>query len=163
MVCLMREWIGLSRTMQLGIVDDSFEWRILRASGWPCPQTNSDPNRPSFEKYPDQGPYTGLGPPFWWTSFPSSRIANIVHDASASDLIPGLNKAIQYNAGLVFITGSTGSNPYGQLLLGPGGRRAQGGPRAFEPGGGGNLRAGRDRRPGYQASGPSRAGLSEAF
>src|SRR5439155_22759257 len=79
------------------------------------PQSNSDPNGASFDKYPNQGPYQGLGPPFWWTSFPSSRIVNLVHSAPESDLTADINKVIQLNAGSVFITDKTLPNPYDQL------------------------------------------------
>jgi hypothetical protein len=71
------------------------------------PNTAPAPGAPGFDAYP-----YGVT---WFQSYPSSRFANIVHDAPASALLADLSKAVQFNAGSVFITDGTGGNPYGQL------------------------------------------------
>jgi hypothetical protein len=62
----------------------------------------------SFKSYP-----FGLN---WFQSFPSSRFSNIIHDVpTASGMQADLTRAVQLNAGSVFITDGSGGNPYSQL------------------------------------------------
>jgi hypothetical protein len=78
------------------------------------PLTNPDPNGPSFQAYPNSGPYAGLSP--WFLKQPASKIANVVFDVpTAGDMRSALNKAVQNNAGYVYFTDQTLPNPYGTL------------------------------------------------
>ena len=79
------------------------------------PHTAPTPGAAGFDAYP-----YGLN---WFQSFPSNRISNIVHDvpadsgnpAQSSAMVADLSKAIQLNAGSVYLTDGTGSNPYSAL------------------------------------------------
>ena len=43
------------------------------------------------------------------------RLSKIIYDAPLSALDPDIEKALQYNAGYVYVTDQTSPNPYGQL------------------------------------------------
>jgi len=81
-----------------------------------------------------EGPHLAPGPfdagfnnyPYgqdWFQNYPRERFANIIFDVPAdtgnlgqsSAMLADLNKAIQNNAGSVFITDGTGGNPYDHL------------------------------------------------
>jgi hypothetical protein len=66
------------------------------------------PGDPGFNNYP-----YGLN---WFQSYPSSRFANVIFDVpTASDMLADLSRAVQLNAGYVYITDQTLPNPYSQL------------------------------------------------
>jgi hypothetical protein len=63
---------------------------------------------PGFNNYP-----YGLN---WFQSYPRDRFANVIYDVpTASDMLADLKKAVQLNAGYVYITDQTLPNPYSQL------------------------------------------------
>jgi PEP-CTERM motif len=63
---------------------------------------------PGFDNYP-----YGLN---WYQSDPSSRFANVIFNVpTASDMVANLNRAVELNAGYVYITDQTLPNPYAQL------------------------------------------------
>jgi PEP-CTERM motif len=52
----------------------------------------------------------------WFQSYPRDRFANVIYDVpTASDMLADLKKAVQLNAGYVYITDQTLPNPYSQL------------------------------------------------
>ena len=59
----------------------------------------------------------------WFQSYPSNRFSNIIYDVPAnagdpsqsSAMLADLSKAVQLNAGYVYITDQSGGNPYSQL------------------------------------------------
>jgi hypothetical protein len=65
------------------------------------------PGTPAFNNYP-----FGLN---WYQSYPSDDFSNIIYDAPLSALDPDIEKALQYNAGYVYVTDQTPPNPYCQL------------------------------------------------
>jgi hypothetical protein len=79
------------------------------------PNKAPSPGAAGFDAYP-----YGLN---WFQSFPSNRFSNIVFDVLADAGSPGtssamladLGKAIQFNAGSVYITDQNLPNPYAQL------------------------------------------------
>jgi hypothetical protein len=75
------------------------------------PNTAPNPGDPGFNNYP----YPGTGLTEWWQNYPSSRFANIIHDAPASSLLSDMSKAQGLNAGSIFVTDGTGGNPYNGL------------------------------------------------
>lgn len=78
------------------------------------PFANSDPNGPSFQSFPNEGPYAGLTE--WWMSLASSRVAYLVYaDTRELSLLLSVIKAVAYNAGYLFITDGQGANPWGGL------------------------------------------------
>jgi hypothetical protein len=80
------------------------------------PNTAPGPFDPGFDNYP-------YGLPQWFRDFPSSRIANIIHDVPADSgdpthsaaMLSDLSKAQGLNAGSIFVTDGTGGNPYDHL------------------------------------------------
>ncbi len=79
------------------------------------PNTAPSPGAPGFNDYP-----YGVN---WFQSEPSNRFANTIFDVPAnagnplqsSTMLADLSKALQLNAGNVYITGQTLPNPYSQL------------------------------------------------
>jgi hypothetical protein len=66
------------------------------------------PGDPGFNNYP-----YGLN---WFQSYPSDRFSNVIFDVpTASDMSADLSRAVQLNAGYVYITDQTLPNPYAQL------------------------------------------------
>ncbi len=73
------------------------------------------PGAPGFDAYP-----YGLN---WFLNYPSNRFSNIVFDVPAdagnpsgsSAMLADLSKAVQLNAGYVYVTDQTLPNPYAQL------------------------------------------------
>ena len=51
----------------------------------------------------------------WFQSYPRDRFSSIIHDAPSSALSADIIGAEQLNAGDVYVTDGTGTNPYGQL------------------------------------------------
>jgi hypothetical protein len=63
---------------------------------------------PGFNNYP-----SGQN---WFQSYPSDRFSNTIYDApTTSAMLADLSQAAQLNAGHVYITDQTASNPYAQL------------------------------------------------
>jgi hypothetical protein len=78
------------------------------------PNVNSDPNGPSFDSYPNKGPYTGLTS--WWLAYDSSRIANLIYDAeTAYAMLISTIKSVGFKAGYVYITDDQLPNPWDTL------------------------------------------------
>lgn len=79
------------------------------------PNTAPSPGAAGFNDYP-----YGLN---WFQSYSSKRFANTIYDVPAdagnplqsSTMIADLVRAVQLNAGYVYLTDRTGSNPYDQL------------------------------------------------
>lgn len=73
-----------------------------------------EPVGANFDAYPTEAPYNGLIP--WFLQYRPRRIANLVYDVpTAADMEAALDKAIQYNAGYVFLTDDILSNPWDTL------------------------------------------------
>ena len=78
------------------------------------PLQNENPAGASFQMYPRTGPYAGL--PMWFSKYNSSRFASIVFGVSTSrQMIVSLIKAVEYNAGYVYLTNDQLPNPYDTL------------------------------------------------
>ena len=79
------------------------------------PNTAPAPGAPGFDAYP-----YGLN---WFQGYPSNRFSNTIYDVPADAGNPGqssamladLSKAVQLNAGYVYITNLAGGNPYDAL------------------------------------------------
>jgi Spherulation-specific family 4 len=72
------------------------------------PNTAPSPGAPGFDDYP-----YGVN---WFQSYPSNRFSNVIYDVPTSTaMVADLSKAVQLNAGYVYITDQTGGNPYSQL------------------------------------------------
>ncbi len=67
---------------------------------------------------PDSGPggfssYPGTST--WFLGYTSDRFSNIIYSAPVSSLVADLTKAVQFNAGDVYVTDDSGANPFGYL------------------------------------------------
>jgi hypothetical protein len=72
------------------------------------PNTAPAPGSPGFNNYP-----YGLN---WFEGYSNSHFDNTVFDASStSAMLADIHKAIQLNAGYVYVTDQNSPNPYGQL------------------------------------------------
>jgi Spherulation-specific family 4 len=71
-----------------------------------------------FEGPPDPGSSGFADYPYgedWFLNYPSNRFSNTIYGVPVSALLPDLNKALQLNAGGIYITDVSGANPYDQL------------------------------------------------
>jgi hypothetical protein len=59
--------------------------------------------------------YVGLRPPVWTDEYAASRFAHVIYATPSSELLRVLQLAQTRNAGYVYVTDGTGSNPYGSL------------------------------------------------
>ena len=59
--------------------------------------------------------YLALRPPAWTHEYAASRFAHVIYDTPSSELLRALQLAQTRNAGYVYVTDGTGSNPYGSL------------------------------------------------
>jgi hypothetical protein len=59
--------------------------------------------------------YVDLRRPTWTHQYAASRFAHVVFATPASELVRALQLAQTRNAGYVYVTDGTGSNPYGSL------------------------------------------------
>ena len=59
--------------------------------------------------------YVGLRPPAWTDEYAASRFAHVIFATPSSELLRALQLAQTRNAGYVYVTDGTGSNPYGSL------------------------------------------------
>ena len=66
-----------------------------------------------------EGPSSGFSAyPYglnWFQSYPSNRFSNTIYDAASSALSADIKRAVQLNAGDVYITDQALPNPYDQL------------------------------------------------
>ncbi|QDV38226.1 spherulation-specific family 4 protein [Tautonia plasticadhaerens] len=68
----------------------------------------------NFDAYPTEAPYDGLDP--WFLQYRPRRFANLVYDVpTADDMEDALDKAIEDNAGYIFLTDDILSNPWDTL------------------------------------------------
>jgi hypothetical protein len=73
-----------------------------------------EPLAANFDAYPTEPPYDGLDP--WFLQVRPGRIANLVYDVPTADAMgAALGKAIQFNAGYVYLTDDVLSNPWDTL------------------------------------------------
>jgi hypothetical protein len=59
--------------------------------------------------------YVGLRPPAWTDDYAASRFAHIISATPGSELVRAIQLAHARDAGYVYVTDGTGSNPYGSL------------------------------------------------
>jgi hypothetical protein len=51
----------------------------------------------------------------WFERYPSARFSSIIYDVPASEMSAAVSRAVQLNAGNVYVTDNSGSNPYDEL------------------------------------------------
>ncbi len=72
------------------------------------PNTAPSPGAPGFDAYP-----YGVN---WFQSYSSSQLSNIVFAAPTdADMLADVSRAVQLNAGSLYVTDQTQTNPYAQL------------------------------------------------
>jgi hypothetical protein len=73
-----------------------------------------EPLGANFESYPTEPPYDGLEP--WFLEYRPRRFANLIYDVpTADDMEAALDKAIQFNAGYIYLTDDLLPNPWDTL------------------------------------------------